>query len=147
MEIASWANDESASHCLIMISPAATEDQSVTDLGPLNFKLEWEEIMGDADFVRDTIQALNSHAAELDAMYRGVMAAATNRTDIPNIKDIFQEMAEASRECDEMLEILYGDEDPLPPDVRRAIQRVQDGLSNCASAFVAYMAIARLTPG
>src|SRR6266566_2955156 len=102
--------------------------------------------MGDADFVRETIQALNSHAAELDSMYRRVLAAAKNRTD-PNVKDIFKEMAEASRECDEMLEIYYGDEDPLLPDVRRAIQRVQDGLSNCASAFVAYMAIARLTLG
>ena len=103
--------------------------------------------MGDADFVKETIQGLNSHAAELDAMYRGVMAAATNRTDIPNITAIFQEMAEASKECDELLEIYFGDEDPLPSDVRRAIQRVQDGLSNCANAFVAYMAIARLTPG
>jgi hypothetical protein len=62
-------------------------------------------------------------------------------------KDIFKEMAVASRECDELVEIYYGDEDPLLPDVRRAIQRVQDGLSNCASAFVAYMAIARLTLG
>jgi hypothetical protein len=113
----------------------------------VNFRLEWEEMRGDADFVRETIQALNSHAAELDSMYRGVMAAAKNRTEIPNIKDIFQGMADASRECDEMLEIYYGDEDPLPPDVRRAIQRVQDGLSNCANAFVAYMAIARLTLG
>jgi hypothetical protein len=103
--------------------------------------------MGDADFVRETIQALNSHAAELDSMYRGITAAAKNRTDIPNITDIFQEMAEASKECDEMLEIYYGDEDPLPPDVRRAIQRVQDGLYNCASALVEYMAIARLTLG
>jgi hypothetical protein len=103
--------------------------------------------MGDDDFGRETIQALNSHAAELDSMYRGIMAAAKNRMEIPNIKDIFQEMAEASKECDEMLEIYYGDEDPLPPDVRRAIQRVQDGLFNCASAFVAYMAIARLTLG
>ncbi len=103
--------------------------------------------MGDADFGREIIQALNSHAAELDSMYRMVMAAAANRTEIPNIKDIFQEMAEASKECDEMLEIYYGDEDPLPPDVRRAIQRVQDGLYNCANAFVAYMAIARLTLG
>ena len=128
-----------------MISPAVTDDQNVTDLDPLSFKLEWEEIMGDADFVRETIQGLNSHAAELDAMYRVVMAAATNRTDIPNIKHIFQEMAEASKECDELLEIYFGDEDPLPADVRRAIQRVQDGLSNCANAFVAYMSIARLT--
>ena len=103
--------------------------------------------MGDADFVRETIQALNSHAAELDSMHRGVMAAAKNRTEIPNIKDIFKEMAEASRECDEMLEIYYGDEDPLPPSVRRAIQRIQDQLSNCANAFVEYMAIARLTLG
>ena len=103
--------------------------------------------MGDADFVRETIQALNSHAAELDSMYKGVMAAAKSRTDIPNIKDIFQEMAEASKECDEVLEIYYGDEDPLPPDVRRAIQRIQDGLFNCANAFVAYMEIARLTLG
>jgi hypothetical protein len=103
--------------------------------------------MGDADFVRETIQTLNSHAAELDSMYRVVMAAAKNRTEIPNVRHIFKEMAEASRECDEMFEIHYGDEDPLPPDVRRAIQRVQDGLSNCASAFVAYMAIARLTLG
>ncbi len=101
--------------------------------------------MGDAHFVRETIQTLNSHAAELDSIYRAVMAAAENRTEIPNVKDIFKEMAEASRECDELLEIYYGDEDPLLPDVRRAIQRVQDGLSNCASAFVAYMEIARLT--
>ena len=103
--------------------------------------------MGDADFERETIQALNSHAAELDSMCRVVMAAAKNRTGIPNVRHIFKEMAEASRECDEMLEIHCGDEDPLPPGVRRAIQRVQDGLSNCASAFVAYMAIARLIPG
>jgi len=103
--------------------------------------------MGDADFERETIQALNSHAAELDSMYRVVMAAAKNRTDIPNVRHIFKEMAEASRECDELLEIHYGDEDPLPPGVRRAIQRIQDGLSNCATAFVAYMAIARLIPG
>src|SRR5436190_23223000 len=103
--------------------------------------------MGDADFVRETIQALNSHAAELDAMYRAVTAAVKNLTEIPNIKEIFQEMAEASRECDELLEIYYGDEDPLRADVRRAIQRVQDGLSNCAGAFVAYMSIARLTLG
>jgi hypothetical protein len=101
--------------------------------------------MGDADFSSETIQALNSHAAELDSMYRGVMAAAENRTEIPNIKDIFQEMADASKECDEMLEIYLGDGDPLPADVRRAIQRVQDGLYNCASALVAYMTIARLT--
>jgi hypothetical protein len=102
-------------------------------------------IMGDAHFVGETIQTLNSHAAELDSMYRGVMAAVENRTEIPNVKDIFKEMAEASRECDEMLEIYYGDGDPLLADVRRAIQRVQDGLSNCSSAFVAYMTIARLT--
>lgn len=101
--------------------------------------------MGDADFSEETIQALNSHAVELDSMYRGVMAAAQNRTVIPNITDIFQEMADASKECDEMLEIYLGDEDPLPADVRRAMQRVQDGLYNCASAFVAYMSIARLT--
>ncbi len=103
--------------------------------------------MGDADFGREIIQALNSHAAELDSMYRGVMVAAKNRSEIPNITDIFQEMAEASKECDEMLEIYCGDEDPLPRDVRRAIQRVQDGLFNCASAFVAYMTIARLSLG
>ena len=101
--------------------------------------------MSDADFVRETIQALNSHAAELESMSGGVMAAASNRTEIPNVKDIFKEMAEACRECDEILEIYYGDEGPLLPDVRRAIQRVQDQLSNCANAFVAYMAIARLT--
>ena len=101
--------------------------------------------MGDAHFVSETIQALNSHAAELDSMYRGVTAAVENRSEIPNVKDIFKEMAEASRECDEMLEIYYGDGDPLLADARRAIQRVQDGLSNCASAFVAYMTIARLT--
>ena len=101
--------------------------------------------MGDEDFGRETIQALNSHAAELDSMYRGIMAAAKNRSEIPSIKDIFQEMAEASKECDEVLEIYYGDEDPLPPDIRRAIQRIQDGLFNCANAFVAYMSIARLT--
>jgi hypothetical protein len=103
--------------------------------------------MGDADFVRETIQTLNSHATELDSMHRVVMAAAEARTEIPNVKDIFKEMAEASRDCDEMLEIYFGDDDPLSPDMRRAIQRVQDGLSNCASAFVAYMAIARLTLG
>jgi len=103
--------------------------------------------MGDADFVRETIQALNSHAAELGSMYAGVVAAAKNRTEIPNVREIFEEMAEASRECDEMLEIYFGDEDPLPPGVRRAVQRVQDGLSNCARAFAAYMAIARLTLG
>jgi hypothetical protein len=61
--------------------------------------------MGDAQFVRETIQALNSHAPELDSMYRGEMAAAENRTEIPNVRDIFKEMAEASRECDEMLKI------------------------------------------
>ena len=103
--------------------------------------------MGDEDFGRESIQALNSHAAELDSMYRGIMAAAKSRTEIPNVRDIFQEMAEAAKECDEVLEIYIGDEDPLPPDVRRAIQRVQDGLFNCASAFVAYLAIARLTLG
>lgn len=103
--------------------------------------------MSDADFGRETIQTLNSHAAELDSMYRGVMTAAENRAEIPNVRHIFQEMAEASKECDEVLEIYYGDEDPLPAEVRRAIQRVQDGLFNCASAFVAYMAVARLTPG
>ncbi len=75
-------------------------------------------------------------------MYRGIKAAVENRTEIPNVKDIFKEMAEASRECDEMLEIYYGNGDPLLADVRRAIQ---DGLSNCSSAFVAYMTIARLT--
>ena len=101
--------------------------------------------MGDDDFVRETIQSLNSHAAELGSMYREVMAAVKNRTEIPNVKDIFKEMAEASRECDEMLEIYYGDGDPLLADARRAIQRVQDGSSNCARAFVAYMTIARLT--
>jgi len=47
----------------------------------------------------------NAHD-ELDSMYRGrEMAAAENRTEIPNVRDIFKEMAEASRECDEMLEI------------------------------------------
>jgi len=103
--------------------------------------------MSDADFVRETIQALNSHSAELDSMYRVLMTAVENRTKIPNVRHIFKEMAEASRGCDEMLEIYYGDDEPLRADVRRAIQRVQDGLSNCANAFVAYMAIARLTPG
>ena len=97
-------------------------------------------------FVKETIQALNSHAAELDSMCRVIIAARKNRMEIPNIKEIFQEMAEASRECDEMLEIYYGDESLVSPDVHRAIQRVQDGLSNCASAFVTYMEIARLVP-
>jgi hypothetical protein len=101
--------------------------------------------MEDADSVRETIQALNSHAAELDSMYRGVMAAAKNRTEIPNVRHIFKEMAEASRECDEMLEIYCGDEDPLPASLRLAMQRVQDQLSNCANAFVSYLSIARLT--
>src|SRR5215831_10526909 len=72
---------------------------------PAGFKFKYEQIMGDAQFVRETIQALNSHAPELDSMYRGEMAAAENRTEIPNVRDIFKEMAEASRECDEMLEI------------------------------------------
>ncbi len=103
--------------------------------------------MGDADFAQEPIQALNSHVAELESMYRGVITAAKNRTEIPNVKYIFKEIAEASRECDEMLEIYSGDEEPLPPDVRRAIQRVQDQVSNCASAFVEYMAIARITLG
>ncbi len=101
--------------------------------------------MGNPNFVSEIIQALNSHAAELDSMYRGIMAATGNRTEIPNVNDIFKEMAEASRECDEILEIYYGDGEPLLADVRQAIQRVQDGLSNCSSAFVAYMTIARLT--
>ena len=101
--------------------------------------------MGNTDFVRETIQELNSHAAELDSMYRTITAAVNNLTEIPNIKEIFQEMAEASRDCDEMLEIYYGDEDPLRADVRRAIQRVQDGVSNCAGALAAYMGIATLT--
>jgi hypothetical protein len=96
-------------------------------------------MMGDGDF-SESIQVLNSHASELDSMCRAVMAAAQNRTEILNIKEIFQEMAESSKECDEVLEIYYGDEDPLPSDVRRAIQRVQDGLFNCASALVAYVA-------
>ncbi len=100
--------------------------------------------MSAADFVKETIQALNSHSAELDSMFRVLMTAVENRTQIPNVRHIFKEMAEASRECDEMLEIYYGDEEPLRADVRRAIQRVQVGLSNCANAFVAYMAIARL---
>ena len=52
--------------------------------------------MGDAHFVSETIQVLNSHAAELDSMHRGVLAAVENRTEIPNVKDIFKEMAEAS---------------------------------------------------
>lgn len=129
-----------------MILPGFADDWDFYDFDPLKFTREEEEMMGDAEFARETIQALNSHAAELGSMCRGVMAAEKNRTEIPNIKDIFQEMADASRECDEMLEIFYGDDDPLPPDVRRATQRVQDGLSNCASALVAYMAIARLTP-
>jgi len=72
---------------------------------PLTLKLKWEEIMSDADFEKEIIQALNSHAAELDSMHRGVMAAAKNRTEIPNIKDIFQEMADAPKECNEILEI------------------------------------------
>ena len=87
--------------------------------------------MGDADFVRETIQALNSHAAELDSMYRVVMAAAKNRTEIPNVRHIFKEMAEASRECDEMFEIHYGDGDPLPTAVRRTIQRVRRIVQLC----------------
>jgi hypothetical protein len=82
--------------------------------------------MGDAHFVSETIQALNSHAAELDSMYRGIMVAVENRTKIPNVKDIFKEMAEASRECDEMLEIYYGDGDPLLLDARRVIEKSSD---------------------
>ncbi len=101
--------------------------------------------MSTADFVKETIQALNSRSAELDSMYRVLITSVENRTQIPNVRHIFKEMAEASRECDEMLEIYYGDGDPLLLNARRAIQRVQDGLSNCASAFVAYMTIARLT--
>jgi hypothetical protein len=56
--------------------------------------------MGDAHFVTETIQALNSHAAELDSMYRGITAAVENRTEIPNVKDVFKEMAEASMETE-----------------------------------------------
>jgi hypothetical protein len=101
--------------------------------------------MGDEDFAGEPIQALNSHVAELESMYRVIMTATKKRAEIPNVRYIFKEMAEASRECDEMLEIYSGDEEPLPPDVRRAIQRIQDQLSNCADALVEYMAIARLT--
>jgi hypothetical protein len=53
-----------------------------------------------------TIQALNSHAAELDTMSNGVTAAAKNKTDIPLAKDIFKEITDAATECKQTLESL-----------------------------------------
>ena len=104
--------------------------------------------MGDPDFVRETIQALNSHAAELDAMYRALTAAVKNLTEIPNIKEIFQEIWRKppgnAMSCSKYIMAM---KIQIRADVRRAIQRVLDGLSNCAGAFVAYMSIARLTLG
>jgi hypothetical protein len=89
------------------------------------------------------IRALNTYESELDAMNLAVMDAAKNGTEIPNVKDIFKEMAEASRECEGALDY-YGADKPIPPDVRQAMQGVLDELSNCAKAFVLYMATARL---
>jgi hypothetical protein len=96
------------------------------------------------EYARRSVQALNAHARELDAMSNAVIAAAKNRTEIPNAKEIFKEMAEASGECKSTLEY-YGDDEMLPSEVRLAMERVQQELSNCSSAFVLYMAIARLT--
>jgi hypothetical protein len=95
------------------------------------------------EYANQTAQALNNHAAELDKMTDGVTKAAKDRTDVPHAKDIFKEITEAATECKQTMEY-YGDDEPLPPAVRVAMERVQEHIANCTRAFVLYMAIARL---
>jgi hypothetical protein len=66
-----------------------------------------------------------------------------DKTEFPNAKEMFKEISDAAVECAGIIEY-YEDEEPIPLEVGRAMGRVQEEVSNLASAFVLYMAIAKL---
>ena len=55
--------------------------------------------MDSNEFDRRTVNALNNHARELDAMESGIMAAARSGNAIPSIKEIFKEISEVAEEA------------------------------------------------
>ena len=68
-------------------------------------------------------------------MERAIMETVPRKTAIPNLKDIFKEIADAARECAGTLEF-YGENGPLPDTVRIAMMEVQEAIDDCASALV-----------
>jgi hypothetical protein len=96
-------------------------------------------MMDKTEFAEKTTRALNSYASELDAMETAVRKAANAKTGISNAKEIFKEMADASQECGQTI-AFYGDNEQIPSEVRVAMQNTQEKLSDCAAAFVLYIA-------
>lgn len=91
--------------------------------------------MDAGEFERRTLRALDGHRNELQVMEDTIMASVQTKTPIPNLKDIFKEFAEAARECAGALEF-YGENGPLPGEVRIAMLGVQEAIDDCASALV-----------
>jgi hypothetical protein len=57
------------------------------------------------------------------------------QADIPNVKEIYQELTEAAQECASTLEH-YDDDDPMPSEVLTGIIRVQEAIANCTAALL-----------
>jgi hypothetical protein len=87
------------------------------------------------EYAQKTLMALRRYKNELDEMERAIMATVPKRTAISNPKGIFKELAEAARECAGTLEF-YGENGPLPDEVRVAMLEVQEAIDDCASALV-----------
>ena len=88
------------------------------------------------EFKQKTLNALKSHASELDSMESAITNAAEKRSQIPNLKEVFIELGEAAEECGSTLE--YYDANDLPVEVRDAIVLVQERISACAGALLLY---------
>jgi hypothetical protein len=91
--------------------------------------------MDGEEFSQKTLMALHTHQNELDQMERLIREAAQTDKVIPNLKAIFKELSDAAQECAETLEF-YGEEHPLPNEVRVAMMEVQQAIGHCASAFL-----------
>jgi hypothetical protein len=91
--------------------------------------------MDKQEYARRSLQALSSHRSELDAVETVITRAAKEKKSIPNIKDIFKEIGDASSECGSLVEY-YDTEDPMPDNVRDAIGHTLQALTNCTSALI-----------
>ena len=91
--------------------------------------------MGAQEFLRKTVNMLNGYANELNKMESAITAAACSAQAIPNVKEIYKELADVAEECGQTIDY-YDQEEPFPAEVRTALIRVQESVRACVHALL-----------
>ncbi|MGZ4988886.1 MAG: hypothetical protein ACXWBP_12630 [Limisphaerales bacterium] len=90
-------------------------------------------------FREKTVRALQSHITELNAMEKVIAQAAREQTEIPNLKEIVKELADATAEL-RSVNTFYADE-ALPREMWNVVGHTLTALTDCSSALVLYFAM------